>query len=158
MAWPVEIDGRAYQPIPESWIEHGVDVNSGEPRLYAVSVAHDADADLLRVRYAHPKTGNILEATTGACEGDDGIIPCAMASRTGNWPRSLVPTRDEEPVGMTRRPEPAYLRELWADRVAAIKADPAVADGGVRRATDALGDVRQLHFSDYRWHGGGDGD
>jgi hypothetical protein len=147
--WPLTLDGRHYQPIPESWVEHGADLGTGSPRLYAVSVAHDAAADILRVRYAHPTDAHVLETTTGACEHDGSVVPCGLPSKIAQWPRSLVPSEGVSPTGLTRRPEPAHLRELWADRVAAIDVDPAVPDGGTSRAIDAYRDVTQLHFSDF---------
>ena len=61
--YALKIDGDAYKPIPESWLEHprAIDVREGESehRLYAVSVAV-ASPRMIRVRYAHPISFEVL--------------------------------------------------------------------------------------------------
>ncbi|MFW6435706.1 MAG: hypothetical protein ACOCY1_04925 [Halovenus sp.] len=117
----VTIDGRTYEQVPESWIEHGVDFDIGHPRMVAVSVAILDEADLLRVRYVDPRTLDVLETTTGAIETDDGIIPAALPSQTAEWPRSLVPAEGVEPTGELRAREVEWLDELWGDRLDGVE-------------------------------------
>lgn len=115
MNWPVTVDDHDYEPVPESWIEHGTDHDHGSPRLYAVSVAH-AVRDMICVRYA-ARDGAVYRVTMQADENPtaDGTVPASLANY-GTWPRSIVPASNVEPVGALRGPERAHFRELWADR------------------------------------------
>lgn len=90
--WPVEIDGREYSPIPESWIEHDDDLEAGSPRLYAVSALVEDHPNRLHVRYAHPVEETALRTTTAGVEHGDGIVPSGLAQPGYRWPRSLVPS------------------------------------------------------------------
>ncbi|WP_436931653.1 hypothetical protein [Halosimplex halobium] len=130
MSWPLEIDGREYQPIPESWIEAGVDDGFGDPRLYAVSAAVES-RQMLVVRYAHPSNPGVLWASMQGTDGSSGgTIPASLPRRS--WPRSIVPGRNTEPTGVIRDIEREHLEELWADRLQEDdEADQQlIADGG----------------------------
>jgi hypothetical protein len=114
MSWPVEIDSDEYQPIPESWIEAGVDDGVGHPRLYAVSAAVKS-RQMLVVRYAHPSNPGVIWASMQGTDGSSGgTIPASLPRR--NWPRSLVPGRNE-PTSIIRDAEREHLEVLWAERV-----------------------------------------
>jgi len=118
MSWSFEVDGEEFQPIPESWVEAGIDDNSGQPRLYAVSAAV-LSRGMLAVRYAHPRNPGVLRATMPATEGSSGgTIPAALPR--GSWPRSTVPSPGLEPTGVIRARERDHLETLWSDRVDSI--------------------------------------
>jgi len=117
--WPIEIDGDEYHPVPESWIEHGDDHNSGHPRVFAVSVGW-AVRDLIDVRYIHPRQQRVYIASMSTTEQDDGVVPSPLASPRSTWPRSLVPQAHIESSDVARSPEIAHLRELWSDRIETV--------------------------------------
>ena len=80
--WPIEIDGAEYAKIPENWIKAGEDEPpqyATTPRLYAVS-AHVLSRKCIRIRYAHPRTSNVLAATCGAREdpSEDAALACVL--------------------------------------------------------------------------------
>jgi len=85
--YQLDIDGHEYQPIPDSWISASPAFDEdGDPeavRLYATSVAITTGRRALRVRYVHPRHDGVLTLYTGASEGDGGIIPTGLASRSG---------------------------------------------------------------------------
>lgn len=132
--WPVEIDGDEFHPIPESWIEHGRDNGEGRPRLYAVSAAVIMDGRALRIRYAHPRSVNVLQYTVGAVENGDGsgYIPAQLPKVGENWARSIVPY-GEDPQDVLRSPESDHMRSLWGPRVDDVPTDEetqrTIADG-----------------------------
>ncbi|WP_226013071.1 hypothetical protein [Halomicrobium salinisoli] len=101
--WPVEIDGREYRPVPESWIEHGVDADEGQgpPRVYAVSVC--LYRNRVRVRYAHPNTDGVTEMETTPIQHGDGLVPTGLAKPGSVWHRSVVPTVDAHVDGVAER-------------------------------------------------------
>lgn len=124
-SWPIEISGREFHPIPDSWIDHGDDHDSGSPRLYAVSVAHPGRGRLF-VRYAHPRDHGVYTATMEGTEHDGGIVPSLLVD--GSWPRSLVPPREIEAHDVVRELEREHLADLWADRDHFRSADTARVD------------------------------
>lgn len=123
MSWPVTWDGDGYEPLPESWVAHpdaeDRDARQG-PRLLAVS-AGVRSSSLLRVRYAHPQTGEVLVSSTNATEGDGGFVPTGLDGQ--GWPRSLRPGRSE-PVGRLRGCEWEHIQALWSDRLAGVSVRP----------------------------------
>jgi len=111
MASSVEIDGQTYQPVPDSWLEHGRDDRDGDgPALLAVSTAPWRQS--LRVRYAHPSARAVGQLIEPAVDGADGLIPRRLAA--GSWPRS-IPAARLEPVGEIRLAEIDWLRDLWIE-------------------------------------------
>ncbi|AQL41670.1 hypothetical protein BV210_02595 [Halorientalis sp. IM1011] len=125
-----EVDGRTYEPVPESWIDHGVDRGSGHPRLLAVSVAHCEESKLLYVRYAHPTEETVYCATTGAhVTSDDKVFPSALVSKIAEWPRSRVPASHVGPNGHLHPIEKEHLRKCWKERIAGGDSE-AVESGG----------------------------
>jgi len=148
--WPVEIDGREYHPIPDSWLEHprASDPDGKGPRCLAVSCAVTGSGRMLYVRYAHPVSSNVITLKTGACplsDDDDDRVPCALLSDSRwSWPRSQIPD-PEQSIDTLRTPERDHLRDLWADRLEdldfnyereMLDADPErrlVTDGGRSR-------------------------
>ncbi|PSQ21446.1 hypothetical protein BRD06_11235 [Halobacteriales archaeon QS_9_67_15] len=146
--WPLDIEGTEYHPVPESWVEHGDDHGTGEPRVYAVSVTHLGRKEL-SIRYRHgptPKTIRIRMRGTENSTGD-GIVPSLLANDYGSWPRSVVPTPNVKPQDVARDEETERLREIWGSRVDEIPEpeEKAIADGG--RAAEALFDIDQYHLS-----------
>lgn len=141
--WPVEIDGRSFQPIPESWITAGRDLGTPGKRLYAVSAALTTNEKFLYLRYGHPASGEVLLAKTGAAQNSagDGHIPGGLARGTG-WPRSKTPHPEVEPAEPLRDPEWDHFRTLWGDRLDVLQTgerdnEPElVTDGGVARPVD----------------------
>jgi hypothetical protein len=138
-SWPIEIDGREYEPIPESWIDHGTDDGHGSPRLYAVSAAVYG-REMLSVRYLHPSEPAVLEAEMRAEENahGDGHVP-AMLAKYQQWPRSVTPD-GQDPTDISRQAEVEHLRTIWGQRVEQIPTEDdheqLMADGG--RRTDIL--------------------
>jgi len=132
MSWPVEIDGREYQPVPRSWVEHGRDDGVGRPRLYAVSAAVFG-RQILSVRYVHPRSHGVLHAEMRGVKGPKGGIVPEMLATHGTWPRSLTPG-DAGPDDAAREPEIDRLCELWNDRITDPSAadERVAADGGER--------------------------
>jgi len=130
--YTVEIDGDEFQPIPESWLDHpsAVDGREGEgpPRIYAVSAAR-LSSRCLKIRYAQPKTNNVLQFTTGAAPGPegDGYVPAQLREPGETWQRSMVPV--SRPMDVLRVEEIAHFRELWADRVDAVPTDGELVRG-----------------------------
>ena len=133
--WTLDIDGRRYSAIPESWLEHGYDKTGVGPQLLAVSAA--AECRTIYVRYAHP-TGTRLavEAYPGVSSDAGTVVPRAML--TDAWPRSIAAGL-LEPKGDIRLEEREYLAKLWGDRVddvldttpdVDLDDDRLVADGG----------------------------
>ncbi|WP_225334239.1 hypothetical protein [Halomicrobium urmianum] len=135
MTWPVEVDDWEFHPIPQSWIEHGVDADAGQkPRVYAVSAATEYGGRMLQIRYAHPTEPYVIRYSHEGYEGENGIVPAALSDRQSEWPRSLVPAT--EPSDAIRDCEWDHLQTLWGDRVGRIPTpDDAddqrlIADGG----------------------------
>lgn len=136
--WPVTVDGRAFEPLPDSWVEAGHDDGAGHPRLYAVSGAVSG-RQVLHVRYVHPRTEYVLTAEMRGTDGPEGGTVPEMLDARGTWPRSITP-RGVDPQGVARDCEVAHLRKLWHDRVDEIPSAGtehcprgAVADGGHRQ-------------------------
>lgn len=133
MSWSIEIGNLEFEPVPENWIEHGVDDREPDgPQLLAVSVALLRNSTL-KVRYAHPQYETVggmffpSLSKSGAHIPDDDVEP---------WRRSVGASR-LEPVGSIRAPEREHLATLWSDRVDDVLEEPerfsvqrAVADGG----------------------------
>jgi hypothetical protein len=106
--WPLTIDGHEYRPVPESWIQHGIDDRTGEgPQLIAVSAA--AWRGRVRVRYLHRRANTVGQLIEPAVEGEGGLIPRRLTS--ASWPRSIVASQ-LEPVDVARHPEIEYAEEV----------------------------------------------
>jgi len=146
--WPLEIERREFHPVPESWIEHGDDHGSGEPRVYAVSVAHLGRKELA-LRYRHCSTPKVIRIRMRGTDNPtgDGIVPSLLANDYGSWPRSVVPTPNVKPHDVARDKETEHLRETWGSRVDEIPQpeEKAIADGGC--AAEAFFDMGQYHLS-----------
>jgi len=134
MSWPVEIDGRDYYPVPESWVEHGSDHASGSPRVFAVSVASSV-RDMIRLRYA-TVDGRVYEVTTSGAENPTGggTVPASLA-KSGDWPRSLVPRDYVDSTDVLRSVESEHLEDLWSDRVERLDEPDAARPTGQRGET-----------------------
>lgn len=122
--WPLTIDGLEFHPIPESWVEHGVDHSPAvdAPRLRAVSVARGDGGFTLVIRYA-ARQEDVLTVETDAYETDNGWIPRRLADPCDEWPATLVASK-HDPEGTLRLPEIWHYDTLWADRLA--DSDPEV--------------------------------
>lgn len=141
--WPVVLDDRAFQPIPQSWIDAGVDRGTRGKRLYAVSAALPENGTSLHVRYGHPASGAVLLTKTCAEDNPtgEGKVPAGLAEGTG-WPRCKTPHPDVEPVEPLRDPEWTHLWGLWADR---LGIDGHCGRGGKRNAVTDGGDASERH-------------
>lgn len=145
--WPLEIEGREYHPVPETWIEHGFDDGEGDPRVYAVSCAVRARKKL-SVRYLHPRMPKVLRVEMQGTENStsDGVVPSMLATYE-KWPRSTTP-QGVGPTDVARELEFDRLRTLWGERVEEIPADSddieVLADGG--RAVNHVFDLEQTHL------------
>lgn len=144
--WKVESDGNEFHPLPESWLDHpaAVDPDKDGPRCLAVSCLVRGGR-ILRVRYAHPLSGNVIETVGGASQNPtgDGYVPASLVDGSG-WPRSFVPAPGS-PVDEVRTCERRHMRDIWGERLddvafdyerEQLDADPEdrlVADGGRRR-------------------------
>lgn len=126
MSWPLEIDGWAVHPIPESWLDHpsaddhDADAPPQAVRLFATSVGIAPNGRALRVRYLHPRGDGVLVLFTSACpgEGEGTRAPCALVDAAGvYWPRSYVPQASKEPDDVCRAEERDHFETLWADRL-----------------------------------------
>jgi hypothetical protein len=85
--WTLDIDGRTYHPIPESWLAHPSALdrdNCAGPRLFAVSAA-TIGSKTVRVRYAQPRTGQVLVCQTAGetPAWADGVVPRALVTGYG---------------------------------------------------------------------------
>lgn len=129
--WPIEIDGFAYRAIPESWLEHphAVDRDGDGPRLFAVSAAAYGGRTL-KVRYAEPRTGEVLQMIMPAREYGGGLVPEGLLDGAG-WTRSRTPPPAVEPVDVLRQPELEHLQELWTGQGPANLDQVALHVGGV---------------------------
>jgi len=126
-AWPLEIDGREYAPIPSTWIEHGTDRNHGDPRVYAVSVARSA-RDMLRIRYIARDGGVYRQSTPSAPNPTgEGVVPASLAD-VHDWPRSIIPPRDVDAVDTARDLELEHLTEIWSDIIDDVEKDDLASD------------------------------
>lgn len=139
--YAVEVAGDTFRPVPESWLDHPHSVDrrpESSVRLYAVSVAQRSPRCLV-VRYAQPRTNNVLQYTCGAATGPDGgPVPSNLLETGRSWARSLPPA--DEPQGVLRVQEIGHFRDLWSDRVAAIRSDAdLIADGGYPAHADVVG-------------------
>lgn len=132
--WTLVIEGREYNPIPDSWIEHGLDEDGTGPQLLAVSAS--VNRGVVRVRYAHPTGTKVGEVRYPEHQSDTGSIPRYLINEA--WPRSIAAGR-LEPVGDVRLEERSHLRELWDHRLEEVFDDVPnvqldderlVADGG----------------------------
>ena len=116
--WPVERDGHKYQPLPETWLghPHACDSEKVGPRCLAVS-CEIRGGRILRVRYAHPVSGNVVETVGGAASisGGDGYGPVGLVNATG-WLRSFVPSPGD-PTDTIRSCERDHLQSLWSERL-----------------------------------------
>lgn len=143
--WPIEIDGHEFHPIPESWIEHGVDDGECDQRFLAVSAACRARG-MLTVRHVNPLSNEVVRATMMSCESPsgDGRVPALLAREDREWPRSIIPDRGANAADAVRDAELDHLQDLWGERVADIPSDDedeqVLADGGVGLA-DAHGEA-----------------
>jgi len=127
--WPIEIDGREFSPIPESWIERGHDDGHGIPRIYAVSAAV-CGRQILHVRYLSTQSPKALRVTMRGADGPNGGTVPEMLLTRRTWPRSITPD-GAGPSGAARTVEIEHLRELWAGEIEDIPGpDELVADGG----------------------------
>lgn len=145
--WLVESNDRSYRPIPESWLEHprSIDEDGHGPRCLAVSV-YIFGGRVLRVRYAHPVSGNVVETfgTATSNPDGDGYVPWELANGQ-LWRRSLIPSPDPQ-LDTARTCEMRHMRDVWGDRLDDVAfdyeredldADPEerlVADGGRERS------------------------
>jgi hypothetical protein len=133
----VEIDGREFVPVPESWIASGEYFDDrGFPIQYATGAAVD-DGDVV-VRYVHPRNSEVVAVRFAAIDGDGGAIPEVLADERADWPASLHMKPDLEPSGVVRYPERQWLRDRHGEYLREHTAyDPdaaesARADGGDR--------------------------
>jgi len=153
--WPITIDGLDYYPVPRSWIDHGSDRDHGSPRVYAVSVAHST-RDLIKVRYVARDGGVYVSSMSSAPNptSEEGYVPASL-EQYQDWPRSLVPPRDMDPVDHARSIECERISEVWSDIDSSdsIESDSRpIADGGepVEPGTDASTALRvALRRSDH---------
>jgi hypothetical protein len=116
MPWPVEFNGREFEPIPESWITHPDAVDRDRrrgARLLAVSAA-PRGSRTLRIRYAHPTEPYVLVCETPGERHNGGVVPAGLVLTGRTWPRSL---RATEPTDGRRRCEREHMAEIWSDRV-----------------------------------------
>jgi hypothetical protein len=122
--WPIERDGHQFRPLPESWLAHPAaeDPDKDGPRCLAVS-CEIRGGRILRVRYAHPVSGNVVETVSGAASipDGDGYGPVGLVNATG-WPRSFVPSPGE-PTDTIRSCERDHLQKLWSERLAELDWD-----------------------------------
>jgi hypothetical protein len=159
--WPLEIDAQEYHPLPESWVEHGIDDRDPDgPQLLAVSAG--TFRNIIRVRYAHPRYDSVGEMRFPGTGHNDGLVPEGLPD---SWPRS-VGAAALDPVDIRRKPEQQHLETLWADRVDDVleeveprfTSDKIVADGGERDPPGAfVDDWRARHGLDEDGDGGGSG-
>jgi len=156
MSWPVEIDGLEFHPIPASWIDAGDHCGDPDKRLYAVSAALTRTEKFLRIRYAHPISGQVLLGQHGTADNPrgDGVVPAGLARGTG-WCAAKTPHPDVEPVEPLRASEWEHLEELWSDRLGldelqydVDRGRGVIADGG--EASDAEVD-RSLSGTEQRY-------
>lgn len=120
---PQPNDGReiplAYYRLPETWLDAPGAVDQAPEddeavRLFAVSAA--TCGKWLVTRYAHPR-GGVKTLMAERYQGDGKSYPRALRRDSpADWPRTVVPTPDDEPDGEYRGPELDWLDELWADR------------------------------------------
>jgi hypothetical protein len=118
--WPLTIDGLEYHPIPQTWVEHGVDESPAvdAPRCYAVSVARGEDGYRLHVRYADRRERVVTAEYDAVVHPErDGYVPKSLASTIDEWPATLVASRQES-SGVLRGKEVAHFDTLWRDRLA----------------------------------------
>jgi hypothetical protein len=128
------IDGDEFRPVLASWLDHpdAVDAGDGRPRLYAVSAAVRSSRCIV-VRYAQPRTNNVAQYTIGGMRGPsgEGYVPASLLEAGETWARSQVPHPRTEPQDCLRVEEIEHFRDLWADRVDAVRSDAElIADGG----------------------------
>ena len=131
--WTVAFDGFEFAPIPQSWLYHPAAkdrVQYGGPRLFVVSAA-TYGSRTLKIRYAGPRTGEVLQMMSPAREHNGGIVPKGLVTRTG-WTRSRYPPPRVDPMDLLRPVKEEYLRKLWAGRgmLPGETQRRAVADGG----------------------------
>lgn len=119
--WPVTIDGLEYKPIPESWVDNGVDLFPAvdSARLYAVSVAHVAASGCLAVRYASRDEGVATIRCDALYRPGKRYIPRALEAEIEDWPRSLPASR-HTCTDRLRGVESEHFEELWGDRLASV--------------------------------------
>lgn len=109
----------AYYRLPETWLDApGARDQAPEDdeavRLFAVSAA--TSGKWLITRYAHPD-GGVKTKFAQANRAGDGAYPKALEKDSpAVWPRTVVPTTEDEPDGVVRGREEEWLDELWADR------------------------------------------
>ena len=134
--WAVETDGFEYYPIPGSRLAHAEDRDEyGGPRLPAVPAATYGKRTL-KIRYAHPQTGAVLQMFVPAQKHEGGLVPEGLPTGEG-WSRSLGRPPGSESIGVLRALKREHLRELWADRgVFPGKQQRVAADGGGERPSD----------------------
>lgn len=143
-AYPIDIDGDTYEPVPESWLRakptYDESGSVDAVRLYATSAAVTRTGRAVRVRYAHPKHDGVLTLYAPAVAGEGRLVPAGLAEWTG-WPRSITPGPDEEPDGVIRQPEREHFLALWRDRIRDLEGNAriAIADGGfLQRGSTAV--------------------
>ena len=133
----VEIGGRRFVPVPESWIVAGEYYNDrGYPVQYATGAAVD-DGDVV-VRYVHPANSEVVSVRFAATDGDGGPIPEVLPDDRADWPASIHLSPEMEPSDVVRYPERQWLLDRHGDYLREHTAfDPAGresarADGGFR--------------------------
>lgn len=134
----VEIDGRTWSAVPDSWLDEGShhEPDSGAPRRYATLAATDGD-DVL-VRYVHPVNSGAVVVRFDGVDVDTGLIPKPLCREHEDWPLSITrdPWADLERPGAVRHGERDLLWELHGDYLQAETAyeredEPVlVTDGG----------------------------
>lgn len=115
--WPIEIEEKEFQPIPESWIKHPLSVDSDNgpgPRIYAVS-AHIYRENWLHVRYGHSASGRVWTGRVERREIHNGVVPIGL-DRGTFWQRSLQ-GGPLEPDSVLRKPEIDHFREIWGNLI-----------------------------------------
>jgi len=129
LTYSLEIDGLEFEPIPENWIDHGMDRTGDGPQCLAVSVALLRNSTL-KIRYAHPEYDTVGAMFYPALDEESGSLPDPQ-----QWARSVNAAR-LQPVGRLRAVERDHLATLWKDRIRDVLERPerfqrrAVADGG----------------------------
>lgn len=135
-ALEIDIDGRTYSAVPESWVAagHHHQPDSGAARRFATLAAVD-DGEVI-VRYVHPVNSGVVEVAFVGVGVDTGMLPRPLVQEHIDWPKSITrdPWADATEAGSVRMGERDLLWELhgdWLEERTAYEQDAElVADGG----------------------------
>jgi hypothetical protein len=138
MTLEIDIEGRTYRAVPESWVEAGEhhDPDSGAARRFCTLAATAGDE--IRVRYVHPVNSGVIKVIFDAVDIDTGLIPKQLTEEHVDWPISITrdPWADLNRPGAVRHGERDVLWELhgkWLQKNTRYRQDDnqhLVADGG----------------------------